>query len=365
VTIYLPLATSDGIIEIAGIHYTAAREFGQSLFRMLDSIAKLNGNPDWFANLQATWAEKNIKVWEDPTDPRALLNEALFSFSPIRQMLPGVGYEWDKQAKKLVKELNKFGHQGIAPTITKLLDVLYPMRAIASMSYLDIEDDIAASVDRLKQIRDGVYFPEEAPAQVSVEAAEWAKEVEEKVLEIKKRPPIGHRWEGAKGKRKVDIDAKTRDVTENGASIRAELGSNPDEKITAWLRIHPKSGELHIDDDGAVMAYDKGLSYLVGWLGEEPKQQQDEIRGFFLDHEYVFEGDDIRDLDTEELLSEVADEPIDVLINALKVWGLPKGSLLNITIYGELVFETATGQTRNITIVHQGIWFPGQLEQAS
>jgi hypothetical protein len=359
----IPLATSDGVIEIAGIYYMASRAFGDSLHNMVDSIAKMNGHADWFEKLQAAWEAKNIKAWEDPHDPRLLLNEISFKHSAIRKLLPNIDYEWDKQAHKLVDQLNKWSHQGIDPKIPKLLDILYPMRFIAAMTYLDVENEIADSIQRLKEIRDGLFVTSETPTQVSPEATAFAKKVEEKVEEIKKRPPVGHLWIGSKGNRKVFLNLNKREVVEDSKSIRSELGENPDEKIDAWLRMLPKGGELFIDEpDGAVMAYKHGDPYLVGWLGEEPKQKQDEIRGFFLDGEFIFEGNDIRDVDTEELLSEVADEPIDTLIQALNTWGLPVGSVLNVTIYGELIFDTPTGETRNITQVHKGIWFPGQLD---
>lgn len=360
----IPLPTSDGVVEIAGIYYMTSRIFGDSLHNMVDSIAKMNGQADWFEKLLDAWKAKNIKkAWEDPHDPRLLLNEIAFKHSPIRKLLPNVDYEWDKQAEKLVDQLNKWSHHGIDPKINKILDTLYPMRSIAAMTYLDVEEGIAESIQRFKQIRDGIYEAVSAPAPVTPEANAFAKKTEEKVQEIKKRPPVGHRWIGDEGERKVILNAKMREVLENTRSIRSELGENPDEKIDAWLRVHPKGGELFIDEpDGAVMAYKHGDPYLVGWLGEEPKQKQDEIRGFFLDGEFTFEGNDIRDVDTEELLSEVADEPIDNLIQALNTWGLPVGSVLNVTIYGELIFETPTGETRNITQVHKGIWFPGQLD---
>jgi hypothetical protein len=58
------------------------------------------------------------------------------------------------------------------------------------------------------------------------------------------------------------------------------------------------------------------------------------------------------------LLSEVAEEPIEALINGLNVWGgLSIGSVVNVTEYGDLVFVTDQGETKRITRIHKGIWF--------
>ena len=96
----------------------------------------------------------------------------------------------------------------------------------------------------------------------------------------------------------------------------------------------------------------------IGWLGEEPGVKKEEARGFYLPHEYEFVPTDIRDVQTGELLSKVAKEPIDWILNELTL-RVPFNALLNMTIYGDLVYETEKGNELKIANVHKDIWFPG------
>lgn len=232
---------------------------------------------------------------------------------------------------------------------------------------MDLDDflkHLDLQIERTKQIKNGVWTPTGPGIQVTDDANKYATELVEKVEEVKKRPPVGNEWIGEPGERIVDLSRATRDVYEKGISIRKELGDDADKKITSWLRYYPQGGKLRIDTDGAILGFKQGVGYLIGWLGDEPGVKKEESRGFYLPHEYEFVATDIRDVHSGELLSNVTKEPIDWILDdlALKV---PFNALLNITIYGDLVFTSDDGTEVKVASLHKDVWFPGHLPEES
>jgi hypothetical protein len=104
------------------------------------------------------------------------------------------------------------------------------------------------------------------------------------------------------------------------------------------------------------MGYVKGVPRLVGWIGPEPDVAPSDVRGFVDDREYVFTGDDILDVSTGQLLSQVAAEPIDALLSTLREKCEP-GQSLTLSQYGDLLESTPDTTNGVITQVHPGIWF--------
>jgi hypothetical protein len=357
----IPLPNLGIAYEFAGIQYQLAREFGSQFGALVDERFRENGLTTWFALIQERRAKANKPTYEDPKDPRFLLSEALFWDSELRLVVPEVDAGWDPYGKKLAKTLNAWSHQKYEPTPEIFLSLLVEMESAAQplnlTPLLELLDDL---IERTKQIKNGVWVPEGPAATVSADADQYATQVVRKVEDVKQRPPVGHEWIGEPGERVVELSRATRDVYEKGVSIRAELGNSADEKITSWLRYYPLGGRLRIDTDGAVLGFKQGIGYLIGWLGEEPGVKQEEARGFYLPHEYEFVPTDIRDVKTGELLSRIAKEPIDWILDelALKV---PQNAILNMTIYGDLVYETEKGTELKIATVHKDIWFRGHL----
>ena len=358
----IPLPNLGIAYEFAGIQYQLAREFGSQFGELVDSRFKKHGLTTWFKLIQERRAKANKPIYEDPNDPRFLLSEATYWDSELRLVVPEVKQNWDIHAKKLAKTLNAWSHQKYEPTAAIFLNLLVELEATAQPLNLKplllVLDQL---IDRTKQIKNGVWVPVGPAAQVSPDADNYATEVVKKVEEVKQRPPVGHEWIGEPGNRVVELNRATRDVYENGISIKSELGPDAEEKITSWLRYYPLGGRLRIDTDGAVLGFKQGVGYLIGWLGEEPGVNKDEARGFYLPHEYEFVPTDIRDVQTGELLSNVALQPIDWILNELVLSGIPLGAVLNMTIYGDLVFTTEAGNELKILNVHKDIWFPGQL----
>ena len=348
--------------EWAGIEYLLAREFGRQFHVLVDSRFKQHNVATWFDQIIARRIADNMPKYDDPADPRFLLKETIYWNSEIRLVVPEVKEDWDEPAKKLANTLNLWAHQKVNPTAEAFLDVLVKLETVSQGLALDqFLEHLDLQIERTKQIKNGVWVPTGPTIQVPADASKYATEVVEKVEEIKKRPPVGHEWIGEPGERIVDLSKATRDVYEKGISIRSELGENADAKITSWLRYYPLGGKLRIDTDGAVLGFKKGIGYLIGWLGEEPDIKHEESRGFYLPNEYEFVPTDIRDVRTGTLLSQVALEPIDWILNRLTMLQVPHNAVLNMTIYGDLVFTTESGFEKKVTNVHKDVWFPGHL----
>lgn len=356
----VPLPNTGTASDFAGVYYVLAKEFADQLFKLADdNIRAKAGDVDWFALINKERNLKGLPPYRDARDPRFLLSEITWHESILRDVVPGVDDSFVTSASKLKGLLNKWSHHQIEPKATTFLDLLYPIAAIALASGLALHATVEEMITRTKQIRDLLWVPgvESSPA-LPKGAEEYAKEVTKKIEQIKRRPPVGSPWIGEHGARKVKLSKALRDITENGLSIKAELKPDPEQKITELLRYYPLGGDLRIDEDGAILGYVHGDPYLVGWLGEEPDVNPEEIRGFIDSRDYIFEGNDVRDSVTGQLLSDVAEEPIENLINGLNAWGgLHIGSVFNVTEYGDIVFVTDDGESKLVTHVHKGIWF--------
>lgn len=361
----LPLPNNAEPVEIAGVQYQLDRIFGESLLNAINQTINSTGfQGDWFKQVNSTRQSKNLPVWDDPSDVRFLLKEASWQHSLLRKLIPGVDDSWAAEAKTLGKLLNAWAHRSINPTPGSLLDILYPMQHLAMLSNLDIAGDFQASISRLKSILDGTFKVQPSAGISDPEARKYAEDVAEKIEEIRKRPPVGSLWEGKIGTRLLRLNKAMRDLTENGVSIRSELGEDADEKITSLLRYFPLGGEVRVATDGAIMGFKKGDPYLIGWLGEEPGKSEEQMRGFYNSRHYRYNQNEIFDVQSGEKLSIAAPESTQQLMDALNKWGLPEESHLRISVYGDLVFEPEQGEPRKITIVHKGIWFPGHLPEA-
>jgi hypothetical protein len=265
--------------------------------------------------------------------------------------------------------MNKWSHFSVAPTIPNLLAVFETIHRVASLSKMALADDLIKGIERIKSVLAGEFKFVDSESDNSSQVAEitdseardYAERIASKIEEIEKRPPVGSIWTGAKGTRKIAINKALRDVTENGVSIRSSLGPDADAVVSQWLRYYPMGGEAKVAADGAVMGFRQGTPYLIGWIGI---QQEEETlpKGFFLDHDFEFTGTDVRDVQSGELLSKAAREPIDWLLDELAK-AVPIGSVFNVTTYGQIVFEDFSGEFRKVANVHKDIWFPAQLPE--
>lgn len=360
----IPLPNDGSAYEFAGIQYLLAKEFGNQFGALVDKRFKGHNLTTWFKLIQERRANDKQPTYEDPNDPRFLLKEATYWKSELRLVVPEVEQaNWDFHAKKLAQSLNSWSHQKLEPNAEVFLKLLVEMESTAQpLGLVELLNTLDHLIDRTKQIKNGVWAPEGIALSISSEADEYATEVVQRIEEVKLRPPVGCEWIGDPGERVVELKVATKDVYENGLSIKSELGFNADEKIKAWLRYYPQGGRLRVDTDGAVLGFKKGIGYLIGWFGDEPNVKQDEARGFYLPREYEFVPTDIRDVQTGALLSKVAKEPIDWILDALTS-KVPFNALLNMTIYGDLVFTLENGTELKVASLHKDVWFPGHLPE--
>ena len=358
----IPLLESDSEIEVAGLYFHAVRQFGSSLGAAVDAKFQSKNAPDWFSIIREARLKEKAPVYDDPFDPRFLIKEAVIPKSPVAMAIPGFGPEWRETAFKLRRQINKWSHFAIAPTVENLILVFETLHKASTMSSLAITKDFQASLERLREIASGDWTPApEASTGIvrDAEVKDFTQKFSERIEAIEKRPPVGSVWTGEKGTRKIVIHKALNDVTENGVSIKSSLLPNADEVLTRWLRYYPMGGEAKVAPDGAVMGFRKGTPYLIGWLGVQ-QEEVSEPQGFFLDHEFEFVGTDIRDVQTGTPLSKVAKEPIEWLLDELAA-GMPINSVFNVTTYGQIVFEDESGEIRKMANIHKDVWFPGQL----
>lgn len=358
----IPLLETDSEIEVAGLYFHAVRLFGNRLGLAVDEKFKSRNAPDWFEIIKSARKKEKGSVYDDPFDPRFLIKEAVIPNSPVALAIPGFGPEWREIAYKLRRQINKWSHFAVSPTVENLIPVFETLQKASTLSSLSIATDFESSLDRLRKIESGTWIgePTEATGEIrDAEAERYATRFAEKIEAIERRPPVGSVWTGAKGTRKIVIHKALNDVTENGVSIRSSLLPNADEVLSRWLRYYPMGGEAKVAPDGAVMGFRKGTPYLIGWIGVQ-QEEVPEPQGFFLEHEFEFIGTDIRDIQSGALLSKVSKEPIEWLLDKL-AFSMPIDSVFNVTTYGQIVFEDETGEIRKVSNVHKDVWFPGQL----
>lgn len=367
----IQLPTRDNKLEIAGVQYLVGLEFAKSFVRSFESrLPKEISLQQWFESVVAGFPEAKRYAYTSPFDARFLLIEAKKKDSSLNRILPEVDLNWVTNAKPLIGYLNAWSHQGVDPTLDSLLDLSYPMVEISKLSNLDVLSALEGLISRVRAIKNGTYSSPQTPvstppAPLPKEGQEFVTGVKEKLQEIENRPPLGGRWSGSEPTRTIRISRAEHDLTENGVSIKQELGKNANEKIADFLRYYPAGGKVMAAADGAIRGFYKGDPILIGWLKGDPFENSETIRGFKVEYDYVFTGHDIVEVESQAKLTEVAEEPVDSLIQALKTWGLPADSMLMLTTYGDLVLLQEDDEPRKITKVHPGIWFPNQLVQRS
>lgn len=358
----IPLPNHGTAFEFAGIQYLLAQEFGREFFNLVDARFRNHNVVSWFQQIQDRRALEKQPVYDDAKDPRFLLKEATFWNSEVRLVVPEVTSGFDDDAKKLLKTLNNWSHQKLDPTPEAFLSLLVQLESVCIALQLEkLFAPLDELINRTKLIRNAVWVPTGVETSVTPEAADFADKVKRKVEEVKRRPPVGHEWIGTPGDRLIELSRATKDVYENGLSIKQQLGPGADEKIASWLRYYPLGGRLRVDTDGAVLGFNQGVGYLIGWFGKDPNSDKPEDRGFYLPHEYVLIENDIRDNTAGLLLSQVSADPIDWVIEKLAQSGAPLNTELNMSNYGDLTYVSESGEELLIATLHKDLWFPGQL----
>jgi hypothetical protein len=358
----LKLISGSDIDDVAGALFAMTRDFGQQLGNAVNLHFLANKKPDWFRQLQNTRKAKGADKYRDPLDIRFLLWESSEPDSPLIESIPGFSEQWKAEANSLRRKLNKVYHYSLEADLDTLEDIFTIMSVLSHASSLPLLNHLALQLERITKLKNG-WKPEtvtQAEPQAP-EVAEFVNEATKKKQRIFARPPVGSVWNGPIGARTIELNRNLRDALENGVSVAHEMGENGKEKVREWLRYFPQGGEIKVSDDGAVMAYVRGVPILIGWFGEEPDVDPDAIRGYYLPHDYEFTGTDVKDLVTGTLLSESASEGTQDFVKLLEN-SLTTGAVFNVTTYGDVVYDSEAAEDPvKLTRIHKDLWFVGQL----
>jgi hypothetical protein len=356
------LITEDSVANVAGVIFATSKEFGQELGNIVNLHFLSLGKMTWFSELRSRRKKEGKGDYKDPLDIRFLLFESSSPDSPLPTAIPGFSDGWKHEADLLRRKLNSWMHYSLEPDLDTLEDILTVMSTLAQMSGLSLLQEIAKQMHRIHEIRNG--WKPEVPGQQEPQSPEveaFVSEVKVKKDRIFARPPVGSVWNGPIGSRVIELNKNLRDALEDGVSVAHEMGANGKDKVREWLRYFPQGGDIRVSDDGAVMGYIKGVPILIGWFGEEPDVNPDDIRGYYLPHDYEFTGSDVKDLQTGSLLTESTQDDVQDLIKLLAA-KLDVGSVINVTTYGDVVFESSDlDEVQKLTRIHKDVWFIGQI----
>ena len=355
------LISGDDVSDVAGTVFEMSRKFGQELGNIVNLSFLGQGNTDWFKDLRTLRKNQGKTVYDDPLDIRFLLKEAGEFGSPVQEAIPGYSCDWKEEGHALRKKLNSWNHGSLEPDLNTLEDIITLMSSLAHYSSLPILSNCAAQLQRITDLRNGWRPTTPAPTEPQApEVAKFVSEAKEKKKRMFARPPVGAVWNGPIGERSIELNKGLRDALDNGKSVAHEIKGGK-EKVREWLRYFPQGGEVRVASDGAVMGYVKGVPILIGYFGDEPDVNPDDIRGYYLPHDYQFTGDDVIDLQTNKSLLDSAEENSGDLILELRSH-ITSGTVLNVTTYGDVVVEPQDNEDAiRVTRVHKGIWFPGHL----
>jgi hypothetical protein len=357
------LLIAEDEVAIAGTIHAFARMFGSELGEKVNAVLTERASPNWFRTLTQARKEAAQVVYEDFRDPRFLLKESLDDEGIIHLAIPNFDSDWKVAASALRRKLNSWSHGSLDANLDTFLQITQGLLFLSERSGLSIAENLKVSVNRARAIQAGLFVPEDAKPeiQLTIQDEQFVANLKSKRAEISKRPPVGSEWQGEKGTRKIIISKQLHDVTEDGVSIKDQLGTDPDAVIESWLRYYPIGGEAKVAQDGAVMGFRKGQAYLIGWLGDPaPTRSTNSLMGFALPYEYLFIQNDVRDLTSGRLLSIEATENTSELVQELGKH-LKDGDFLSATAYGELFVETEGFDPQILTTVHKNIWFKGHL----
>jgi hypothetical protein len=355
------LISGDDVSDVAGTVFEVSRKFGQELGNLVNLSFLGQSNADWFKDLRALRKNQGKTVYDDPLDIRFLLKEAGEVGSPVQGAIPGYSSDWKEEGHALRKKLNSWNHGSLEPDLNTLEEIITLMSTLAHYSSLPILGNCASQLQRITDLRNGWRPSAPVPPEPQApEVAKFVSEAAEKKKRIFARPPVGAVWNGPIGDRSIELNKSLRDALDNGISVAHEIKGGK-EKVREWLRYFPQGGEVRVASDGAVMGYVKGVPILIGYFGDEPDVNPDDIRGYYLPHDYQFTGDDVMDVQTKSHLSDFGLDEFQMLIGALDS-KIEPGTVFNVTTYGDVVLESDTSEDAiKLARVHKDLWFPGQL----
>lgn len=339
-----PLLEFGDAAECAGLQYLLTRDFGRDLFNEVNQRFLEHNVRTWFEQIQAERRERGLMEYQDPKDLRFLLKELTWHRSVMRMLFGGITSTWDENAKALSRLLNLWAHHEIEPSTANIKTLLELFKIVAQGVGLSVfHYRVGLHLERVNLILGGIWVPTSTQVPLPTEAADFVTVAVEKNKEFIKRPPVGHEWIGTPGRRRVKLSLALKDITENGKSIKSELGTNPDKKIASWLKQYPRGGDLYIDDDGAVMGYVKGVAHLIGWFGEEPTPNND--ANYLKGDNYEFDGDSIVKMQTN-IPSTLSPSVQQSIVATLTGKSFKPGTVIDISVFNEVYVVEEDGTTK-------------------
>lgn len=361
-TIILPEA-QDAVTTL-GIIASLEMETGIELADLLHKQFKSAGEIDWFESiLEYRKSQGEYFGYKTPRDLRFLLAEATHENSETAHMIPGINQAWLNAASSLKLKLNQFHHQQLSPDLGSLLAIATLIDTVAAAPGLETTKWARALISRTKAILSGSYISmhQASTPEVPPETQDLQQKYNQVLESRAKRPPLGSPWLGDRPRRHLTLDRHTRDVyDENGISVSSEIQQQGTEVIDKWLWYFPLGGDIFVAEDGAVMGFIKGDKFMIGWIGTEPEEHSNVVRGFVLAYDYKFEGDDVRETSSNISLIESSRDDSSELISLLAGKVQP-GSTLSISDFGDIFVPIEDGELERLGTAHRGIWFPGHL----
>ncbi|WP_386675002.1 hypothetical protein [Lysobacter korlensis] len=318
----------------------------------------------WFVNFIANRKQTNPKRYPtnqqyDYRDPGLVLKDYAHEVdSPYREVF---GYTDDMvlAAKKIVWTRNTWFHFGEDPTLEDLIEVAQHVRAFAQAAGLASLNQVVALLTRLQRIKTGQHQPKlqpSSPGSAPQPSPEPVKDAdlppEEPPAEIPvpddaPRPRIGGVWVGAIPDTRFKV-TRTGDIVDPATfeSLKSKVGDAFGRKAKQWLAVPPRGGEVWVAPDGAVGGWINENPRLLGYLGDDPEDEQ--ARGFLLPRFYEVQGDMVRDLDTGEC-------------RPLQGTQVDDGTLVRVTTYGDVIVIDDVQGVKRLATVAAADWFPGHL----
>lgn len=360
----LPLPETEDPVLLLGIIAALELETAQDLENLIGAQFKASGENDWFEGIKRYRLSRGESFgYKSPTDLRFLLSEATHQDSQIWHLIPGVSPSWMNAAQNLKLKLNQFHHQQLSPDLHTLLVISTLIHTVATRPGLNSARWAGALISRTKSLLEGSYTPK--PQTPILNPPKQIIEIEQKYSEViearTKRPPLGSPWYGARPDRHLTLDRNTRDVYDkNGISVMGEITQEGTEVIDKWLWYFPLGGDIFVAEDGAVMGYIKGDKHMIGWLGPEPEVYSKQVRGYVLEHDYLYISGTVIDTKSGTKVDEAARNDCSELLNLLAE-KLDPNTQLSISDYGDLFVPVGEGEPERLATAHRGTWFPGHL----
>lgn len=349
VAIALPEDETPG--ELIKGYFTLMRAFGWDLYVTSHFTLRESLGSQWFAARISELKDSDPKNWRpnhrfEPQDPGVILRDYVHEQDSPYLSVFGGQFQKQTAAKKILATRNTWFHFGDDPTTAQLWEAAKIVRGFVQSSGMHIAGHIDALIARLDDLRIGRY-PADA-SQSRVATAPAAEAVPFDTPEDLPRPSIGGTWVGPIPELRYRI-TRAGDVVhpDTMESVRFRVTGDFADKVRAWTAVEPRGRELWIDTDGAVGGFIGATPRLLGYLGPDPKS--DIARGFFTQHYYAVEGDEIADLDSGERRKAPFAE------------GLADGATLRVTTYGDVLLVGDADDMERVATVTAAEWFPRHL----